>query len=163
MRSGWASLLASGIAVHPGAAAAQRAAEIGLHALLTTSSPVLWAGGVYGAFRPSMRFRIAATVAAGEAGGEAAARGELLGHFLLNPTNRGGTGAYAGGGVAGIAWVLRNESGSEAAVAIAMFAIFAGLASWCAVHCFSRKRTLVEALDAMEGVPLDPRPRDRQP
>lgn len=67
------------------------------------------------------------------------------------------------GGVAGIAWVLRNESGSEAAVAIAMFAIFAGLASWCAVHCFSRKRTLVEALDAMEGVPLDPRPRDRQP
>jgi hypothetical protein len=103
MRSGWASLLASGMAVHPGPAAAQRAAEIGLHALLTTSSPVLWAGGVYGAFRPSARFRIAATVAAGEAGGEMAARGELLGHFLLNPTNRGGTGAYAGGGVAGTA------------------------------------------------------------
>jgi hypothetical protein len=91
------------MAVHPGAAAAQRAAEIGLHALLTTSAPVLWAGGVYGAFRPSTRFRIAATVAAGEAGGDLAARGELLGHFLLNPTNRGGTGAYAGGGVAGIA------------------------------------------------------------
>ena len=103
MRSGWASLLASGMAVHAGPAAAQRTAEIGLQTLLTTSSPVLWAAGVYGAFRASTRFRIAATVAAGEAGGEMAARGELLGHFLLNPTNRGGTGAYAGGGVGGIA------------------------------------------------------------
>jgi hypothetical protein len=91
------------MAVHPGPAAAQRAAEIGLHALLTTSSPVLWGGGVYGAFRPSTRFRIAATVAAGETDGDVAARGELLGHFLLNPTNLGGIGAYAGGGVAGTA------------------------------------------------------------
>lgn len=102
MRSGWASLLAAGIAVHPFPAAAQRVSELGLHALLTTSSPVLWGGGVYGAVRTSPRVRIAATVAAGEAGGAVAGRGELVGHFLLNPTNRAGAGAYAGGGVAGV-------------------------------------------------------------
>jgi hypothetical protein len=102
MRSGWASLLAAAIAVHPCPAAAQRVSELGLHALLTTSSPVFWGGGAYGAVRTSPRVRIAATVAAGEAGGEVAGRGELVGHFLLNPTNRAGAGAYAGGGVAGV-------------------------------------------------------------
>jgi hypothetical protein len=102
MRSGWASLLAAGISAHSPAAAAQGGGEIGLHTLVTTSAPALWGAGLYAAVRPSARFRIAATAAAGEAGGKVAGRGELIGHFLLNPTGRHGAGAYAGGGVAGV-------------------------------------------------------------
>jgi len=83
-------------------AEAQRVTELGVHALLTTSSPTLAAGGVYGAVRASQRVRVALTAAAGVADGDAAGRGELLGHFLLNPGGRRGAGAYAGGGIAGV-------------------------------------------------------------
>jgi hypothetical protein len=61
------------------------------------------------------------------------------------------------GCLAGIAWVVRNESGGEAVAAIAMVLVAGGLATWCAAHCFSRKRTFEEALDSLTGVPLDPR------
>jgi hypothetical protein len=64
------------------------------------------------------------------------------------------------GCLAGIVWVLRNESnGGEAIAAIAMFVVAGGLATWCAAHCFSRKRTFEEALDSVSGVPLAPSER----
>lgn len=83
-------------------AEAQRVSELGVHALVTTADPALAAGGVYGAVRPSRRLRIAVTAGAGTADGDAAARGELLGHFLLDPAGRSGAGVYAGGGIAGV-------------------------------------------------------------
>ena len=66
------------------------------------------------------------------------------------------------GALAGIAWTLSNWNGPDTAVGLGMLLFFAGLMAWSAAHCFSRKRTLVEALDAMEGVPLDPRPPERE-
>ncbi len=102
MRSGWASLLAAAGMAWASPAAGQRVAELGVHALIATSAPVLTAGGVYGALRPSARIRFAVTAGAGVADGDVAARGELLGHFLLDPTGRRGAGVYAGGGIAGV-------------------------------------------------------------
>lgn len=101
MRSGWARLLAATMAWAV-QAEAQRVTEVGAHALFTTSSPALAVGGVYGAVRASQRVRIALTAGAGVADGDAAGRGELLGHFLLNPAGRRGAGVYAGGGIAGV-------------------------------------------------------------
>jgi len=87
------------LAVEP--AAAQRAAELGIHGVFTAQDEELFAGGLYGALRTTRRTRIALTIAAGSAGSEFVARGELLGHFLLSPTTRG-VGVYAGGGIAGV-------------------------------------------------------------
>lgn len=84
------------------AAAAQRAREIGLHAVFTGQDAELFAGGIYGAIRTTRRTRLALTAAAGSADGEFVARGEVLGHFLLSPAARG-PGIYGGGGIAGIA------------------------------------------------------------
>lgn len=83
-------------------AAAQRARELGLHAVLTAQDAELVAGGIYGAIRTTRRTRLAFTAAAGSAGDEFVARGEILGHFLLSPASRG-IGVYGGGGIAGIA------------------------------------------------------------
>jgi hypothetical protein len=102
MRSGWASLLVVAGSAGTAAVHAQTVTELGLHALMTTAEPTLAVGGLYAAVRPSQRLRVALTTGAGIARGDAAARGELLGHFLLNPSASGGVGAYAGGGVAGV-------------------------------------------------------------
>ncbi|HEU4829652.1 MAG TPA: hypothetical protein VFT04_10685 [Gemmatimonadales bacterium] len=85
-----------------GPAEAQRARELGLHAVFTAQDDELVAGGLYGAIRTTRRTRLALTAAAGSAGGEFVARGEILGHFLLSPASRG-VGVYGGGGIAGIA------------------------------------------------------------
>ena len=66
-------------------------------------------------------------------------------------------------GLAGIVWVIRNWDGRDSAVGLALLLLYGGVMSWCAAHCFSRQRTLIEALDALEGVPLDPRQSDRPP
>ncbi len=97
----WRSLLvlAAG-AVAP--AAAQQVREVGIQALFTASDPGLGVAGMYAAIRPSTRARIAATLGAGVSDGKAAGHGELLAHFLLNPTSRGHAGAYVGGGIAGV-------------------------------------------------------------
>jgi hypothetical protein len=100
MRFGWASLLAA--AAHAAPARAQWVTELGLQAVMTTSTPVLVGGGLYAAARTSQRLRVALSLAGGVADDEAAGRGELAGHFLLNPAARNGIGAYAGGGVAGV-------------------------------------------------------------
>ena len=101
MRSGWANLLTVGLAwAVP--AEGQRVTEFGAHALVATASPTLWVGGVYGAVRASQRIRFAPTAGGGVADGDAAGRGELLGHFLLNPAGTRGAGPYVGGGIAGV-------------------------------------------------------------
>jgi hypothetical protein len=104
MTSTWGSVaaLALLLLLVPEAAAAQRAREVGLHAIFTGQEAELLAGGVYGAIRTTRRTRLALTAAAGSAGGEFVARGELLGHFLLSPASTG-PGVYGGGGIAGIA------------------------------------------------------------
>ncbi|HET8623104.1 MAG TPA: hypothetical protein VFM14_06045 [Gemmatimonadales bacterium] len=102
MRSVWASLLVAAGLAWSIPANAQRVAELGAHALVATASPTLAAAGLYAAVRPATRLRLALTAAGGTADGHAAARGELLGHFLLNPTATEGIGAYVGGGVAGV-------------------------------------------------------------
>lgn len=102
MRSGWASLLAAVGMACASPAAGQRVAELGAHALVATSDPVLTVGGLYGAIRPTTRLRLAVTAGVGVADGDPAGRGELLGHFLLNPTGRRAAGVYAGGGIAGV-------------------------------------------------------------
>ena len=81
--------------------AAQRARELGVHAVFTGQEEELFAAGVYGGVRTTRRTRIAVTIAAGSAGGEFVARGELLGHFLLSPASRT-VGLYGGGGLAGL-------------------------------------------------------------
>jgi hypothetical protein len=102
MTSSWRSLaLVLAMAV-PMDLAAQEVLELGGQALLTTSAPALVTGGLYAALRPSARARLAATIGAGVSGGQAAARGELLGHFLLSPAATRRPGAYVGGGVAGV-------------------------------------------------------------
>ncbi len=109
MGSRWASpaaapliaalLIAALLAAAP-SAAAQQAWELGVTGMATASDPALVVVGAYGALRTSLRSRVSAAAAAGASGGEAAWRGELLAHFLLNPTRRRGVGLYGAGGVA---------------------------------------------------------------
>jgi hypothetical protein len=81
-------------------AAAQRVMELGVQALGTAADPAVVVGGVYGAIRTSRRTRLSAALAAGVSDGKAAYRGELLAHFLLNPTRLRGTGVYGAAGIA---------------------------------------------------------------
>jgi hypothetical protein len=81
-------------------ASAQSVPELGVVAMATASDPALVAAGAYGGLRTSLRTRVSAAALAGVSGSEAAWRGELLVHFLLNPTRRTGAGVYGAGGVA---------------------------------------------------------------
>jgi hypothetical protein len=81
-------------------AGAQRVVELGVQAIGTAADPAVGVGGAYGAIRTSLRTRVSAALAAGVSDGRAAWRGELLAHFLLNPTRRRGAGMYGAGGVA---------------------------------------------------------------
>jgi hypothetical protein len=74
-----------------------------VQAVATASDPAFVGGGLYAALRPEHRTRLALTAAAGALGGGAAFRGELLGHFLVNPDAAHGPGVYLGGGVAVVA------------------------------------------------------------
>jgi hypothetical protein len=80
--------------------AGQQVKELGVQLTATASDPALGAAGLYGALRTSLRTRLSAAAAGGVSEDEAAWRGELLMHFLLNPTRRTGAGVYAAGGVA---------------------------------------------------------------
>jgi hypothetical protein len=106
MTSTWgrpgALALALALILVPETAGAQRAREIGLHAVFTGQDEELAAAGAYAAIRTTRRTRLALTAAAGSAGGTFVARGEVLGHFLLSPAALG-PGVYGGGGIAGIA------------------------------------------------------------
>ena len=94
----WLSAAAALAAAAP--AAAQQVGELGIQAIGTLSDPALGAGGVYAGWRPTRRARLSGSLGLGGSGGETAWRGELLGHFLLAPTRREGSGVYLAGGVA---------------------------------------------------------------
>src|SRR5689334_13951549 len=85
-----AAVLALLLATSP--AAAQHIVELGVQGLATAADPAVAVGGVYGALRTSLRTRVSAALAAGVSDGDGAWRGELLAHFLLNPTRRRGAG-----------------------------------------------------------------------
>ncbi|MGH7528322.1 MAG: hypothetical protein ACREMX_16635 [Gemmatimonadales bacterium] len=102
MGSRWASGLAVAALAAAPPLAGQEVRELGIQATLTASDPVLGVAGLYGALRPSQRTRISAAAGAGGSDGEAAWRGELLLHFLLNPAAQGRPGAYLAGGIAAV-------------------------------------------------------------
>ncbi len=81
---------------------AQQAREVGIQGIVTASDPVLGVGGLYGALRTSNRTRLSVTGGVGASAGELAFRAELLGHFLLSPNKRKGTGPYFAAGVAAV-------------------------------------------------------------
>lgn len=103
MRSRWAELLALTVSicgVTP--AAAQHGREIGVQAIATASDPAIIVAGAYGALRTSARTRVSAAAGAGISDGAFAARGEVLGHFLLSPGQPRGAGFYLAGGLAAV-------------------------------------------------------------
>jgi hypothetical protein len=99
----WRSGLAVAALLAAPPLAAQQVRELGVQLTATASDPALVAAGVYGALRTSLRTRLSVAASTGLSDAEAAWRGELLIHFLLNPTKRAGLGAYAAGGVAMVA------------------------------------------------------------
>jgi hypothetical protein len=104
MRSPWPELLAlTGAVAWVAPAAAQHGQEVGVQATFTTADPALAVAGVYGGLRTSARTRLSAALGAGLSGGDLAARGELLGHFLLSPGQSRGAGFYFAGGLAAVA------------------------------------------------------------
>lgn len=86
----------------------------GLDLLVVGSEPVQALAGGSHWWRVAPRTRLGGLLVAGAAGGEAAARGELAGHFLLHPERVGGTGLYLGGGLA----VSRGKSRGEQLVVL---------------------------------------------
>ena len=91
----WLSAAAALAAAAP--AGAQQVKEIGVQATGTLSDPALGVAGVYGAWRPSARGRVSAALGVGVSDGDAAWRGELLGHFLLAPRREERVGGVPGG------------------------------------------------------------------
>lgn len=71
--------------------------------MFAAQEPEVFTGGVYAAIRTARRARLAINAGAGIAADEFAMRGELLGHFLLNPASTRRPGVYAGGGIAAVA------------------------------------------------------------
>jgi hypothetical protein len=102
MDSRWRSVLAAMVVVTAPPLAAQQGKELGLQAIGTASDPALGVAGVYGAIRTSSRTRVSASAGAGVSRSDAAWRGELLVHLLVNPTARRGLGVYAAGGAAAV-------------------------------------------------------------
>lgn len=84
-------------------AAAQQGREGGIQATVTASDPALAVAALYGALRTTARTRLSAALGAGVSDGDLAARGELLGHFLLSPSQTRGAGFYFAGGLAAVA------------------------------------------------------------
>lgn len=83
-------------------AAGQHGREIGIQAIATAADPAIVVAGAYGALRTSARTRVSAAAGAGISDGDFAARGEVLGHFLLSPGQPRGAGFYLAGGVAAV-------------------------------------------------------------
>ena len=94
-----AVLCLAGLAPAPRIATAQAVPELGAEAMATASDPALVAVGAYAGLRTSLRTRVSAAALVGVSDEEAAWRGEVLAHFLLNPTRRRGAGVYGAGGI----------------------------------------------------------------
>ncbi|HJR15643.1 MAG TPA: hypothetical protein VJ808_02225 [Gemmatimonadales bacterium] len=104
MPSHWSELLLLASALTFGLPlAAQQGSEAGVLAIGTASDPAVAVLALYGAVRTSTRSRLSLSAGAGASAGEAAFRGEILGHFLLSPGKRKGAGFYLAGGVAAAA------------------------------------------------------------
>lgn len=82
--------------------AGQQVREIGIQAVATAAHTDAAVAGLYGAIRTSYRTRVSALAAAGASAGDAAWRGELLTHFLLNPAKTHGPALYGAAGVAAV-------------------------------------------------------------
>jgi hypothetical protein len=102
MPSPWPELVVAGALIGAPPLAAQQGSELGVQVVATASDPALAAAGVYAGVRTSARTRLSAAAGAGLSSGDLAFRGEVLGHFLLSPTQREGPGFYFAGGVAGV-------------------------------------------------------------
>jgi hypothetical protein len=98
----WASGLAAATIAGAPPVGAQQVRELGIQLTGTASDPAMGMAGLYGGLRTSLRTRLSAAASGGVTDDAFAWRGELLIHFLFNPTKRTGAGAYAAGGVA---WV----------------------------------------------------------
>lgn len=79
---------------------AQTPREFGVEGFALLRDSSLVGGAVYGGLRVSHRMRVGLTGALGGGEGGLGARGELAGHFLLNPGLKHGVGLYGGGGLA---------------------------------------------------------------
>lgn len=86
----------------PTPAAAQHGWELGIQGIGTFADFDFAGGGLWGGWRPGGRTRFGISLMPGAVDGEFAGRGELVGHFLLNPSSRR-SGLYAGGGLAALA------------------------------------------------------------
>jgi hypothetical protein len=103
MLSPWPELLAlAGALAWVAPATAQQGGEIGMQGIVTASDPAVAVAGLYGGLHTSARTRVSASVGAGVSAGDFAARGELLGHFLLNPGQPRGAAFYLAGGLAAV-------------------------------------------------------------
>jgi hypothetical protein len=80
----------------------QQTREFGIQAIGAASDPALAVGALFGALRTSNRTRLSGSAGLGGSAGELAFRAELLGHFLLSPNKRTGTGPYFAAGVAAV-------------------------------------------------------------
>lgn len=101
MPSAWReSLLLAAALAAAGPLSAQHGRELGIQAIGTASDPALAVAAVYGGVRTSNRTRVSVSAGAGVSSDRVAYRGEILGHFLLSPGKRVGSGFYFAGGVA---------------------------------------------------------------
>ncbi len=95
----WTSLIVLGAgSILPAPARAQRVMEYGPLAVATFADRDFAGAGGFVALRSS-HSRVMAGLLGGSRGGDPAARGELVAHFLLQPSTTGLT-PYAGGGIA---------------------------------------------------------------
>ena len=102
MPSPWPELVVAGALIGAPPVAAQQGRELGVQVVATASDPALAVAAVYAGVRTSVRTRLSVAAGAGVSSGDLAFRGEVLGHFLLSPTQRKGPGFYFAGGVAGV-------------------------------------------------------------
>ena len=76
--------------------------EAGVQGVGALATPSFFGAGVTGALRPGGRLRLSIGVFPGTQDGRFAFRGEVAGHFMLNPARRHGLGFYGAGGIAAL-------------------------------------------------------------
>lgn len=99
MGSRWPSALAAA-AVAAAPLRAQQVKELGLQVTGIAGDRTAAVIGPYAGLRTSERTRVSLDLGAGISGREAAWRGELLAHFLLDPNGQRRAGLYGAGGIA---------------------------------------------------------------
>jgi len=99
----WIAGLLLLVALPPTVLPAQDVRELGIQALGTFADVAFWGGGFYGGRRWGEHLRTALTGSFGVERGELAARGELLGHFLISGRSARHPTVYGLAGLAGVA------------------------------------------------------------